>query len=693
MSRSEFRESLDLPRPISAIAMVATASLTLAITGQLTGWAVVLAAVGIGAATLLRGAPRGWQHSGLVLNGSIGAIMTVSAWLFVRGELAVVALAHFAILTQALQLLDARPRRSEFLLVALALFQVILAANLTDSVFFPPLLVLFALATVWTLMVHTLRAEALEAGEPAAARRVISGGLLRMTVIACLFSVLLALLLFPLLPRIRSGVLLSAPFDGSLGVSGFSDRVELGDIGRIRMDPTVALRIETLEGEVPEVRERYWRGLAFDHFDGRSWSITPPTRERVPGDSEIGVDLGYRARGERLVQRITREPIDPGVIFSAGAATGLRGAIGRLERDVNGALYAHKTAGERADYTIASDFVVRDDDAIRDLDAVPSGQGDPRYLELPELSPAIRELARRITAGLESDADRALAIEVYLRQRGRYSNTPPVVSRNDPRSPIEVFLLEGTEGHCEYFASAMVVLARSVGLPARLVNGFAGGHLNEVGGFLEVSRSDAHAWVEVHYRKLGWVRYDPTPPDLRLAGALAAGSSLSELASALEFWWFRNVVDFDRGHQARALKKAWRTWRDWRKEAGGPRAQRRRRESGPWDLPHPPDWLWGVGALGLGLGGLAYDLRRRRRRQEVPRFYGEALQLLKRRGLVRDPSTTARGFASLAREALSPPAARVFSAITEAYLAERFGGRPATTAQAELRALRDSLRT
>jgi hypothetical protein len=236
----------------------------------------------------------------------------------------------------------------------------------------------------------------------------------------------------------------------------------------------------------------------------------------------------------------------------------------------------------------------------------------------------------------------------------------------------------------------MVVLARSVGLPARLVNGFAGGSSNELGGFVEVSRSDAHAWVEVHYRDAGWVRYDPTPPDLRLAGT--GSSSLYELASALEFWWFRNVVDFDRGHQARALKRAWRTWRDWRKDAGKKGEQRPGRRLGSWDLPDPPHWLWGVGALALGLGGLGYDLRRRQRREAVPRFYGEALRLLRRRGLVREPSTTARAFASRAQEKLPPAAARSFAALTESYLSERFGGRPSPSVQEELRALRDSLR-
>jgi hypothetical protein len=214
-----------------------------------------------------------------------------------------------------------------------------------------------------------------------------------------------------------------------------------------------------------------------------------------------------------------------------------------------------------------------------------------------------------------------------------------------------------------------------------------------VGGFVEVSRSDAHAWVEVHYRDVGWVRYDPTPPNLRLAGSPAGGGSLAELASALEFWWFRNVVDFDRGHQARAMKKAWRAWRDWRREASGRRERRAGQRPRGWDLPEPPKWLWAVGAVALGLAGLAYDLRRRQQRQAVPRYYGEALRLLQRRGLVRDPATTARAFVSQAREKLSARAARSFALLTEAYLSERFGGRPCATGEAKLRALRDSLRT
>jgi transglutaminase-like putative cysteine protease len=154
------------------------------------------------------------------------------------------------------------------------------------------------------------------------------------------------------------------------------------------------------------------------------------------------------------------------------------------------------------------------------------------------VSPEVEALARGIVADLATDAERVRALERYLRRNGRYTDDPPAHGSGET-SPVESFLLARTEGHCEYFASGMVVLARSLGIPARLVNGFAGGETNGILGFTELRQSDAHTWVEVHYQKAGWVRYDPTPPDLRLAGAnaLSASDRFAALQSALEFWW------------------------------------------------------------------------------------------------------------------------------------------------------------
>ena len=690
MTRLEFRVAVDSPRPRSALAMVGLASATLAITGQIQPWALGVAAVALGWAVARGARPAAWQRNRWLLNGALAGCVTAALAVAVLGEPLIVALAHFALLSQGLQLVDARARRTEFLLVALAIFQVTLAANLTDSVLFPPLLIAFTVAAVWTLVVHTLRAEALEAGEPEAARRALSRGLERTTLLASLCCVLLSLALFPLLPRVRSGAIFDKGFGLQVASSGFSERVELGDIGRIRLDPTRVMRVTTLEGPVVSASERYWRGLSFDRFDGRRWSITPPLRVPVHGDAEIGVDLGGpRRRGSRAVQQIAREELRSGVLFTPGLPAAFRGAVGRLERDANRSLHAPAAAGRRVLYHVVAELSEPADGELAG-DAVASPKGDPRYLQLPALDPQIGALAQEIVAAETSDAARVRAVESWLRSHGRYTDSPP--DFGDARSPIESFLLERTEGHCEYFASAMVVLLRSAGLPARLVNGFAGGHSNALGGFLEVAQSDAHSWVEVPFQAAGWVRYDPTPPDVRLASAdaLREMAGWTELASALELWWFRNVVDFDRGHQARAVRSMWIAWHRW--QGSQPRQERLDAEaSRSFRIPTAP--LWGAALLGVLGGAVAAGVRRRRARprERLPLAYARALRLLARRGHVRGEAETARGFAGALAERIPAAAADAFRRLTDAYLAQRFGGQAAAGEQAELRTLRDSL--
>jgi transglutaminase-like putative cysteine protease len=691
VTRLAFRTPVALPRPRAATLMVALATGTLALTQQILAPALAVATLALGFVALRGERHAPWRANAWLLNGALLVAICVAAALWLRGALAIVALAHFAVLVQALQLIDARPRRSEFLLVALAVFQVTMAANLTDSPWYPLLLVAFTVCCVWTLVVHTLRAEALEAGELGAAQRVLTTGLWRTTLLASLASVAFSALLFPILPRIRSGAIFDRSFVGGGASAGFSDRVELGDIGRIRQDASVALRVETIEGQTPAAEDRYWRGLAFDAFDGRRWSVTPAQPETVYGDPEIGVDLGGPRKGERVVQRIVREGIDPGVIFAAGFPTLLRGGIGRMVRDGNGSLIAYATTNKRVIYQVVTRNAPRDLNADR---VEPRGRKTERYLQLPPLDPRISELAREITAGTTSDAARIAATQRWLQANGRYTDAPPTV--REDRTPVEQFLLDRTEGHCEYFASAQVVLLRSVGIPARIVNGYAGGHENALGGFIEVAQSDAHAWVEVLFDDAGWVRVDPTPPDLRLAGsnALRGLDALSELASAVELWWFRNVVDFDRGTQARALRDLWMRWNRWR-------AEQRRQDAAPRiERPEEPGdgvsvpWAW-LGAAGAAVL-LALRLRKLHQRRtgtaDLPRDYARALRLLRRRGLTRAPATSARAFAAQVAARVPPAGAAAFCALTDAYLAERFGDVRGASGARDLAALRASLR-
>jgi len=709
MSRLEFRAEVADARPPSAWMLVTVAGATLWITEQLRIWAIVIQVAAIVYSLITRHRPTRWQTSPITLNLGMFGIVAATISLALEGQPATVSLAHFAALTQGLQLLDTRPRKSEFLLVALALFQVILAANLTDSIAFPPLLVVFLVAATWTLLVHTLRTEAIEAGDGLAASRAINTGLLRLTLLSSAAAIAVALVLFVMLPRMRASILQGGLGD-SLAVAGFSDRVELGTIGRIRQDPTVVLRVQTLEGEMPPREQSYWRGLAFDTFDGREWSISPisPQRSRfhVPGTPRFGVDLnGGEREPINLVQQVIREPVEAGVVFAAGIPRRVEGPLDVLEFDVNGGLYAPRQMDERIRYTVRTELDTPDDaELATDRASPPPDRSQPpdprgrRFLALPPLSPRVAELARELTAGASSDAERARRLELGLRQRGHYTDSPPDLGGAGEGSPIERFLLGELSGHCEYFASAMVVLARSLGLPARLVNGFAGGRRNPFGGFVELARSDAHAWVEIHFQRHGWVRYDPTPPDLRLrdAFAMGLGERLAEVYSAVETWWFQRVVDFDSSDQIQALKSVWMAWRSWRSttpvgETEKPDAR------APLGLAPLRSLPFGTLAPGAAVLALLFELHRRRRHrasavEAVPEPYRKALGMLARRGLHRAPAVSARDFAAQASAQLPPASARTFALLTESYLEERFGGRPDAQAPALLAELRRSLR-
>jgi hypothetical protein len=131
------------------------------------------------------------------------------------------------------------------------------------------------------------------------------------------------------------------------------------------------------------------------------------------------------------------------------------------------------------------------------------------YLQLPPLSEEFRDFSRRFARGSRSGLEVAAEIETYLEEELSYSLVTPSRRRQDP---VEDFLFDARAGHCEYFATTMVMLLRSRGVPSRLVTGFQRGELNALGNFEVMRQSDAHAWVEVFDERRGWIAFDPTPP-------------------------------------------------------------------------------------------------------------------------------------------------------------------------------------
>ena len=158
-----------------------------------------------------------------------------------------------------------------------------------------------------------------------------------------------------------------------------------------------------------------------------------------------------------------------------------------------------------------------------------------RYLELPrgKISSRVRQLAASIVKNVHTSYGRALALRDYLRKNYPYKlNAAPVPPGKEP---ADYFLFELKEGHCEYFACALAVLARSAGLPSRVATGFSPGNYNTLSNLFEVYEYHAHAWTQIYIEQMGWLTMDATPPSSVPSRSLPAG--LGQLRDPFDDEW------------------------------------------------------------------------------------------------------------------------------------------------------------
>ncbi|MEK6620089.1 MAG: transglutaminase domain-containing protein, partial [Chloroflexota bacterium] len=163
-------------------------------------------------------------------------------------------------------------------------------------------------------------------------------------------------------------------------------------------------------------------------------------------------------------------------------------------------------------YTVISSVSIADKGSLRRASTNYSEAMRQRFLQVPSSLPErVRVLARQITAGRDNAYDKAEAIESFLRTNYRYAAT--VRAPPPGRDPVDFFLFDLKEDFCEYFASAMIVMLREVGVPARLVEGFTTGTFDPTIGKYVVRETNAHAWVEVYFPGYGWIEFEPTPSE------------------------------------------------------------------------------------------------------------------------------------------------------------------------------------
>ncbi|MBI3654469.1 MAG: DUF3488 domain-containing protein [Acidobacteria bacterium] len=607
---------------ITSYALIASAFSAMALTGELYAIPILLYTVALVISFyadwrgLTRFRLREWMWR--LLTALYIPFMIVDATIFTNR---IMALVHLSLFASAAKLFQNKTDRDWVFLYLIAFFQMLLAAGLTFNAIFVASLVAFLFFFISTLAAFEIqRTRRLVAhgseeiitrstkifGKKSNAKKATMASdsptakvrrvryLLGASFAQALIIAALTLPFFFMIPRFGSGNLASKLGENET-LTGFSENVELGKFAEIKQSTRVIMRVRLNHAPSHYIR---WRGVVLEYYNGKSWQLTKlanrlasTTQFQKSNNEDPEVDENIERtyfwqpspfdqplKDEVLAQRITLEPLNSGTLFATHAVKTVDAPLRDVRQDsLTGAVSTPRLKG-RIQYSILSNISAPTEDELRDdngNDYQPVIKD--LYLQKPEAAkgeiafdPRIREQALRVTAGAKTIYDKARAIEKYLKSEFRYSLDLKIGGSD----PLAEFLFKVKEGHCEYFATAMVMLLRSIGIPARIVNGFQMGEYNSLNGQYTVRESDAHSWVEVYFlhskshlealkndpalpknielaAKGVWVEFDPTPSaglnDYSQGGLRA---SLRQYLDALEVFWLDYVVTLDRDEQA-----------------------------------------------------------------------------------------------------------------------------------------------
>lgn len=308
--------------------------------------------------------------------------------------------------------------------------------------------------------------------------------------------------------------------------SGFSDRVTPGDVEQIKVDDSPAFRVKWLTGNRPP--RPLWRGIVYDSYYGGIW------------EKRYKIRVGYlRAAAQTVGYEILLEPTHSKYLLSYGLPVKITLKSGTAQLVSGYTLKVPSSIQGRILYQVESYA----------LPAIPPDLPPYYYLQIPEgirqkLSPLAKGMVRKTVF------QTAKYIESFLKTQYSYDLSPGE-ARGDP---VSYFLSTGRKGHCEYFASAMVLLLRNLEIPSRVVGGYAGGDWNELGQYYLVRQSDAHTWVEVWIEKRGWVAFDPTP-EVPVREKHFLKVKVFRFIDFLRMKWYYWVLDYDSSRQQDLARK------------------------------------------------------------------------------------------------------------------------------------------
>ena len=372
---------------------------------------------------------------------------------------------HLVFFLAVVKILTAKTSRDHLYTAVIAFLELIAAAILSNNFNFFLFLTLYLIFGIAALTSGEIRRSMAKA--PSTARTGLRRFHPRLAVLAVTVSAGILILtagLFFLLPRTADAAF-SHLISHRMHLPGFSNQVNLGEIGEIKTSSRPVMHIRVY-GEFPAGLK--WRGESLPDFDGKRWFN--PNRERRPvdvvhGEAEL-VSPGDRSPGHRLNYEVQFDDLDTDALFFAGTPDTVVLHSPRLYRTDGGGIRLGQPPPPGFHYDAYSLLEERPETAtpLYPVPLLPLVSRE-RYLQLPQIDPRIPALAHRFTEGRASDLGRARAIEAGLRSEYGYTLELP---NRELADPLADFLFARRKGHCEYFASAMTVMLRTLGIPARL---------------------------------------------------------------------------------------------------------------------------------------------------------------------------------------------------------------------------------
>jgi transglutaminase-like putative cysteine protease len=587
------------------------------------------------------------------------------------------ATVHLICYLAVLRVLSARTNRDYFFVKIIAFLELLAASILSANLSFFIFLAFFLIFGVATFSSSEIRRSSqLPARQIRGTQNMSHWRLATLTGVTAAGILVLTGGLFFLLPRTaRAAFQHLVPQRYHL--PGFSNEVTLGQIGEIQSQSNTVMHIRVEGPEKPLALK--WRGAAMGDFDGRRWFNRPSSGQilRVAnGLVSLNERKQTRRSGPYISYEVNVKAIDSDVLFFTGVPEFLRTELPLVFRTPTDAFRTGVGVTDGMHYFGYSHMVESDDVPL-------SPPLRTTYLRLPQYDPKIALLAGDVTAGLRSDLERAKALERHL--RSNYGYTLQLL--NEPvADPLGHFLFVRRQGHCEYFASAMAVMLRTLSIPSRVVTGFQSGTFNPMTGWHIIRGSDAHSWVEAYLPDHGWVTFDPTPPSRnpKLAGVF---SRLMLYVDAAETFWDEWVLNYNlerqlnlAAHVDSTTRRARANWFErftkWAHSDFDLKTLKRSLAIGSGLLAiavalflyGPACWRWWLTHLRVK--------RIRRGRvgaSDASILYGRMLAILKRRGFEKPAWLTPIEFARILPD---PRTAAMVEDLTGAYNELRFGGKP-----------------